>query len=131
MDLQVGVKILMKNKEGNYLVLLRSAVKYPDAGAQWEIVGGRIDPGSPLLENLKREVREETGLEITGMPKLIAGQDILKSTKHIVRLTYMGEGSGDVVLSDEHTDYKWLPIEEIKKLDPIDGYLKEVLENLN
>jgi 8-oxo-dGTP pyrophosphatase MutT (NUDIX family) len=131
MDLQVGVKILMKNKEGNYLVLLRSAVKYPDAGAQWEIVGGRIDPGSPLLENLKREVREETGLEITGIPKLIAGQDILKSTKHIVRLTYMGEGSGDVVLSDEHTEFKWLPLEEIKKLDPIDGYLKEVLENLN
>jgi 8-oxo-dGTP pyrophosphatase MutT (NUDIX family) len=130
MDLQVGVKILMKNKEGNYLVLLRSAIKYPDAGAQWEIVGGRINPGTPLTENLRREVKEETGLDVSGKPKLIAAQDILKSTKHIVRLTYIGEGSGDVVLSDEHTDFKWLPLEEIKKLDPIDGYLKEVLDNL-
>jgi 8-oxo-dGTP pyrophosphatase MutT (NUDIX family) len=130
MELQVGVKILMKNEKGKYLVLLRSAIKYPDAGEQWEIVGGRIDPGSPLLENLKREVKEETGLEITGKPKLIAAQDILKSTKHIVRLTYIGEGSGDVVLSDEHTDFKWLSLEDIKKLDPIDGYLTEVLKTL-
>lgn len=118
---------MLKNKEGNYLVLLRSAIKYPEAGEQWEIVGGRITPGTSLIENLKREVMEETGLEVYGEPKLIAAQDILKNTKHIVRLTYIGEGSGDVKISDEHTAFKWLPLTEIIKLEPIDGYLKEVL----
>ncbi|MBY0376831.1 NUDIX domain-containing protein [Patescibacteria group bacterium] len=130
MDLQVGVKILLKNKEGKYLVVCRSAEKYPEAGAQWEIVGGRIDPGTSLFENLKREVMEETGLHIEDEIKLIAAQDILKTQKHIVRLTYIGEGDGEVKLSDEHTDFKWVTLGEILKLEPLDTYLKEVLEDL-
>ena len=52
MDLQVGVKILLKNKDEKYLVVLRSAIKYPEVGAQWEVAGGRIEPGTFLLENL-------------------------------------------------------------------------------
>ena len=130
MELQVGVKILLKNKEGKYLVLLRSAIKYPEAGAKWEIAGGRIDPGTILVENLKREVVEETGLMLTGEPKLIDAQDIIRPQKHIVRLTYSGFADGEVKLSEEHTDYKWLTLEEVKNLDPIDSFLKDSLEKL-
>jgi 8-oxo-dGTP diphosphatase len=130
MTLQVGVKILLENDEGKYLLLKRSAEKYPDAGPQWEIPGGRIDPGSSLSENLRREIKEETGLEMTSEPKLIAAQDIisLKKDKHIVRLTYTGTAHGEVVLSDEHTEYKWLKLAEILTLEPVDMYLKEVLD---
>jgi len=131
LKLQVGVKILLKNKDGKYLVLLRSALKYPQAGAKWEMAGGRIDPGTTLFENLKREVKEETELDITGEPKLITAQDILKQDKHIVRLTYSGEANGEVKLSDEHTDFKWLTLSEIKKLEPIDTYFKEILAKFN
>ena len=123
MELQVGVKILLKNKDGKYLVVLRSVKD----GAYWEIIGGRINLGFSLLENLKREVMEETGLEIKYEPKLITAQDILKPNKHIVRLTYAGLADGEVKLSDEHTEYKWLSTEEISNLEPIDSYLKEVL----
>src|SRR3989344_5481695 len=128
MELQVGVKIILENKEGKFLMLLRSAIKYPEAGAKWEIGGGRINPGTPLLENLKREVKEETGLEITGKPKLIAAQDIIRPHKHIVRLTYSGFADGEVKISDEHTEYKWVNQEELQKLEPIDPILKEVFE---
>ncbi len=130
MELQVGVKILLKNKDEKYLVMLRSGIKYPEAGAKWEVPGGRIDPGTQLTDNLKREVMEETGLEIEGEPELIAAQDILKTNKHIVRLTYTGEGEGEVKLSDEHTDFKWLTLEEISKLEPIDDFLKEILPKI-
>ncbi|MDP2788627.1 MAG: NUDIX domain-containing protein [bacterium] len=131
MDLQVGVKIILKNKDDKYLVLLRSAEKYPDAGAQWEVAGGRINTGTPLLENLKREVKEETGLEIMGEPKLITAQDILRPHKHIVRLTYLGVADGDIKLSDEHTDFKWLSLDELSKLEPMDSYFKTVLNTGN
>ena len=128
MELQVGVKILLKNKKGEYLVIRRSADKYPKAGAQWEIVGGRIDISSSLVDNLAREVMEETGLTIVGNIKLITAQDIFNPNKHIVRLTYLGKGHGLVKLSNEHTDFKWLSIKEIKLLNPLDPYLKHVLE---
>src|SRR3990167_9057908 len=109
MELQVGVKILLKNKDGRYLVVRRSPEKYPEVGPKWDFVGGRINLGISLIENLRREVKEETGLEIIGEPKLISAQDILRlEGKHIVRLTYSGEAEGEVVISDEHSDFKWL-----------------------
>ena len=88
--LQVGVKILLKNKDGKYLLIHRSAEKYPEVKDAWDIVGGRINLGTSLMENLSREVFEETKLKIVGEPKLIAAQDILKTQRHIVRLTYVG-----------------------------------------
>ena len=127
MNLQVGVKILLKSKEGKDLLVKRSAEKYPEVGAKWDIVGGRIDPGSSLIDNLKREVMEETGLEILSEPKLIQAQDILKEDKHVVRLTYTGDADGEVVLNDEHDEYKWLTISEIEKLEPLDKYFKEII----
>ncbi len=131
MELQVGVKILLKNTDGKYLVVCRSAEKYPTVGAKWDIPGGRINPGTSLMENLKREVMEETGLDITGEPKLITTQDILRETFHVIRLTYFGNASGEVKISDEVTDHKWLSLKEIKTLEPLDKYFKEVLAHFD
>lgn len=131
MELQVGVKILLKNPGGKYLLLRRNAQKYPEVGANWDIVGGRIDPGTPLLENLKREIQEETKLDLTQEPKLIAAQDILRITgRHVVRLTYVGEISGEPILNEDHDEYKWFEISEIKSLPPdqLDVYFKELLD---
>ncbi len=64
MELQVGVKVLLRNKENKYLLLRRSPEKYPNAPLDWDIVGGRINPGLTLLDNLKREVKKETGLDL-------------------------------------------------------------------
>lgn len=130
--LRVGVKILVRNKKGQYLVLARSENKYPGAGGQWDIPGGRINPGASLFENLKREVLEETGLALKGEPRLLAAQDILKEDHHTVRLTYVGQAEeGEIRLSEEHTDYRWLSVPQILGLDPLDRYLKEVLTNFD
>ena len=132
MELQVGVKVLLRNSEGKYLLLLRSAEKYPETGAQWDIVGGRIDPGSELLENLRREVKEETGLDFTAEPKLVAAQDILAVPgKHVVRLTYTGFIDGELTLDEDHTDFGWFTIEEIKQLENLDKYVSQILDLLS
>ncbi len=130
MILQVGVKAFLKNKDGKFLLIKRSPVKYPDVKDPWDIVGGRIDAGSSLLENLKREVKEETGLEIISEPRLVAAQDILRlEGKHIVRLSYVAEAGGELVLDQsEHTEHKWVTVEEIKKQDKLDIYVKEIVE---
>jgi len=129
--LQVGVKVLLKNKEGKYLMLRRSLEKYPEIKGRWDIVGGRIDPGSSLFDNLKREVKEETDLELIKEPKLIAAQDIMpNSEKHVVRLTYIGEIEGDITLDKTENDmYKWYTMGELKNLEDIDIYFKELLDN--
>lgn len=128
--LQVGVKIFLKNKEGKFLLLKRNLEKYQKVRGEWDIVGGRIEPGSKLLDNLKREVMEETGLEIVGDPRLIFAQDIIPNEeKHVVRLSYVGEAHGDLVLdTSENVEHRWLTIEEMKNQENLDIYVKEILE---
>jgi len=127
-ELKVGVKISLKNKEGKYLIVRRSSEKYPEVGPKWDIVGGRINAGKTLIQNLRREVLEETGLEIIGEPELIFAQDILRvEGKHTVRLTYTGRADGEVILNDEHEEYKWVMFSEMTEIEPMDKYFKEVI----
>lgn len=127
MILQVGVKIFLKNPEGKYLLLKRSPLKYPGIVNAWDIVGGRIEPGTGLLENLRREIFEETKLEYNGTPSLVAAQDIFRSDKHVVRLTYAGEISGQPVLDNDHTEFCWLGLDEIEKLEGVDEFVKALM----
>lgn len=130
--LQVGVKILLKNKDGKYLLIRRSIEKYPEVTTgRWDIVGGRIAPGTALLDNLKREIKEETNLELIGVPKLIAAQDIIpKPDRHIVRLTYIGEAKGEIKLDTAENDqYKWYGWEELLALPDTDAYFRKLLQD--
>ncbi|MBI4085149.1 MAG: NUDIX hydrolase [Candidatus Liptonbacteria bacterium] len=128
MDLQVGVKAVIRNKEGKYLLLRRSG---SEAKGVWDIAGGRIEPGIPLRDNLIREIREETGLDFDGKEKIIAAQDIFPSYggRHIVRLTYIIEMDGMPDLNPaEHDEFRWVSFEEMKSLPNLDVYLKELID---
>jgi ADP-ribose pyrophosphatase YjhB (NUDIX family) len=127
--LQVGVKVLLKNQEGKYLLLQRSAEKYPDVSGRWDIVGGRINPGQSLIENLQREIKEETNLELLGEPKLICAQDIFASEeKHVVRLTYIGQAKGDIKLDEsENISFGWFSKTELLEMKDLDIYLKKLI----
>lgn len=129
--LQVGVKVLLKNLKGEYLFVRRNPKKYPEVGAVWDIVGGRINAGTTLIENLKREVKEETGLDLVKPVRLVGAQDILKVPgRHIVRLTYLGEISGEPVMDEENTEHVWMTKEQIKNLPvgTLDSFFNQLLE---
>ncbi|MBI4049554.1 MAG: NUDIX hydrolase [Candidatus Doudnabacteria bacterium] len=131
MELQVGVKVLLKNKNGKYLLVRRNPLKYPEVGPKWDIVGGRIDPGSLLLDNLKREVKEEVGLDLVDEIKLVAAQDILRVPgKHVVRLTYTGTIEGEPKIDTDHSEYKWFAWDELRAMseEELDIYFKELLD---
>ena len=129
MELQGGVKVLLKNPEGKFLLIKRSDKKYPEVGPRWDIVGGRIEPGTTLLDNLKREVKEEINLELTETPELVAVQDILRLTdKHVVRMTYTGSITGEPKLDEDHTEFGWFTRDEMLKLENLDIYFAELLK---
>ena len=130
MKLQVGVKVLIQNNSGQYLLLRRAQTMSSESETHWDIPGGRIEPEEPLAEALRREIHEETGLDITAAPQLLAAQDIFvpAADLHVVRLTYQLQGDGDVVISHEHQDTQWATPSEAIKLN-LDPYLREVLTN--
>lgn len=130
MILQVGVKAFLRNSKGKYLLLHRSSEKYKNTNGTWDIVGGRIDPGSKLMDNLRREIREETQLVLNSEPRLIYAQDIIPNTeRHVVRLTYVGTIEGDPILDmSENDQYKWLSLDELKQHEDLDVYVKEIVD---
>jgi ADP-ribose pyrophosphatase YjhB (NUDIX family) len=128
--LQVGVKVLLKNGEGEYLLVGRNLEKYKDVGEErWDCVGGRINPGTSLLENLNREVYEETKLDLVSSPKLLGAQDILRVPgKHVVRLTYVADIVGEPELDkSENLEYKWFTLRDMLNNPVVDRYLRDLL----
>lgn len=62
-DSDTIAKVVIIDAEYRVLMLKRSKYlkKYPD---KWDLPGGHLHIDEPLLDGLKREVREETSLEI-------------------------------------------------------------------
>lgn len=133
MNLQVGVKALIKNSNGEYLFIRRSTTLATDISEpSWDIPGGRIEPDEYLLEALRREVQEEIGHDVQSAPMLIKAQDIFVTAKdlHVVRLTYMlVEDVEDIILSDEHEEYVWVHESQLETVNA-EPYLAEVLLQL-
>lgn len=131
MKLQVGVKILIRNSEGQYLLIQRREPLPDGTGIKWDIPGGRIGTSEPLEEALNREVQEEIGIKLDSPVRLLKAQDIILPDieLHVVRLTYMSEFQHVVTLSSEHQNYKWVTQDEALVMD-VDPYLHEVLGSL-
>lgn len=130
MILQVGVKLLVQDSEGRYLFLKR-AKSYKSGTQPWDIPGGRINPDEPILEALAREVYEETGMRMAPNPALLAAQDIFVPEKdlHVVRLTYAGSAVGEITISDEHAEYRWMTKQQAFD-QHIDSYLEKIKDKL-
>lgn len=119
----VGQKAFLE-KDGEILVLID-----PNLGV--DLPGGKIKEGEiDLIESLKREVREETKLEIeiedpftTWMIELPPDH---RNQGKIFLVGYKCKYlSGEVVLSKEHTEYKWVNKNNYQELSK-DGHFKAV-----
>ncbi len=128
--LQVGVKALIKNDRGEYLLFQRREPRPAEQRTIWEIPGGRIKLGEETQAALAREIAEETGLALQKVERCVGVQSILRNPKlHVVRNTFEVEVSGELkafVANDEHDKAEWFSLVQIKSLAP-DPYLAEVL----
>jgi 8-oxo-dGTP diphosphatase len=61
---------VLRDADGQVLLTRRPAGKH--LAGLWEFPGGKCEPGEPPEHALRRELREELGIEIRGVEKLIA-----------------------------------------------------------
>ena len=93
---------------------------YPNT---WHTIGGGVDPEQESIEEgLRREVREEAGIEITDLRRLTFDEDYTTDKKgqpvHYVFITYNAKAlSNDVIAGDDIEQLRWFTKSEIKKLD--------------
>ena len=109
-------------------VLLVRRARSPAKGF-YSLPGGRVEFGEPLATALHREVREEVGLKIE-IVGLAGWREVLPGASgggHYVIVSFAARWSGnEVILNEEHDDFKWLAPDDFSDLKLTGGLLEVV-----
>lgn len=123
---RVAMKAVIVNNEGKVLIL-REASTYEDGTnvGRYHMPGGRIEPGENFEMALKREVHEETGLEIELLHPVYIGEwrPVIREVPHHIIATFIvckPSVHDAIVLSSEHDQYKWIIPKERAQYDLMD-----------
>ena len=86
----------------NSLLFLKR--KNTPAMGQWWFAGDRIRKGESFEEALRREVKEETGLEVSAY-RLISAYSRVFPERHDITIAFLCRCKGKITLDSEHFEY--------------------------
>ncbi|MDD5254244.1 MAG: NUDIX domain-containing protein [Candidatus Nanoarchaeia archaeon] len=127
-------------KDGKYLIAKRSPEErvFPNL---WTVPGGKLEATDYINrpkdtsahwynifeDALKREVLEEIGLKIKNLRYLTSLSFIgPNNIPNIVVSLFADHHEGEVKLSKDLTDYRWVTLEEAKNYELIEGIYEEI-----
>lgn len=116
--------------EGGKILLFRRE-KNDFLGGIYEIPGGGVEEGESLVDCLKREIREETGLSVKNVIRYVGAFDYPSENGGKTRqfnFAVIVRSPLVIHLSTEHDDYKWVTQENFHKID-LTKEMVEVLGN--
>jgi phosphoglycolate phosphatase-like HAD superfamily hydrolase/ADP-ribose pyrophosphatase YjhB (NUDIX family) len=98
----------------------------------WGIPGGKIKWGEASVDALRREIKEETNLDV-GDIHFVLVQDCIRSKEfyrdaHFVLLNYTCQcvGAQEIKLNDEAREFRWVTVEEAMQM-PINQPTRKLL----
>jgi len=122
----VGAKAFVYNtKLKKFLVLKRS---YGDTSAgMWENPGGKKEINEDIVDTLKREILEETGIEVNDYKLLYATAINEERNPFMIIGFLITTTKEDIEMSYEHIEYKWATVDEFLSL--VDRGIKKDFKN--
>ncbi|HEY6103529.1 MAG TPA: 8-oxo-dGTP diphosphatase [bacterium] len=101
-------------RDQRFLLLHRR--RPPNAGL-WNAIGGKIEPGEDPYTACTREIREETGLEISSPSFRALLVVTVRETGDlwVIYVFHAPAPSGETIASDEG-DLRWVDVDEIRSL---------------
>lgn len=129
-------------KEGKFLITQRAKAKKRFPG-RWTVPGGKLDTSdylslpkdtqeywyNVLEKTLRREVKEEVGIEIDNIQYVTSLATIHGDGNPSLVISCMSNYvSGEIALQpDETVNFAWVSLEEAKNYDLIDGIYDELV----
>jgi 8-oxo-dGTP pyrophosphatase MutT (NUDIX family) len=136
-EISAGAVIFRKEDGKIYYLLLRyPAMNHRSGKDYWDFVKGHIERGEKVLETIKRETKEEAGLNdlefVDGFSQTMKYFFVFEGKKifKIVNFKLAQTKTKDIKLSDEHNDFIWLPFDQACEALSFDN-AKNVLKKAN
>lgn len=129
----VAAGAVIEQKNTGRILLVRRAATQDWQPNEWEITYGRIDQGEDVEQGLRREVREELGLtDVTIVQPMTCWHMFRgpeKPENELIGFTYYCTTKSEKpVLSHEHSEYRWVTVEEALQLVKVEGIKRDVLK---
>ncbi len=114
---KIVVGVLIYDDEKN--IFLAKSYKWKN---KWIVPGGHLEFGETLEQCAKREVKEETNLDVDCVELIDVQESIFSEEfhdkRHMIFLDYSAKAtSKDVILNDELQEFMWVRPLEALKLD--------------
>jgi len=124
----IGVSGLVFNDQGEVLLICRDN---PPARGQWSLPGGRLEAGESLAEACRREVKEETNVDVS-VQHVVAVVERNIENFHYVIIDFWaqlqpGKISQPQARSDA-SDARWIMPDNLLGYTLVDG-LEEIIRN--
>jgi 8-oxo-dGTP diphosphatase len=116
--------------EGKFLLLQRARDGRLAKAGEWELPGGKVNLGESPQAAAARETLEETGLSVQAREPLVITSRLESkvSLTAIVTMVFRAtHAPGEISLSPEHKEYKWVTKKEAKSLATV-SYLQPAVE---
>ena len=88
---------------------------------KWEFPGGKVEASEDPEECLKREIREELGIDIIIVERLISNKHTYPDQKSFKLVPFRCILAGGELDAKEHKMVKWLNRSELRELDWADA----------
>jgi 8-oxo-dGTP diphosphatase len=125
-DLKKNAVAVIVNDDDKILLLKRaddSKIWQPN---KWSLVGGGIEKNETPEQAVKREIKEETGLDVNKFVKTFTIQRNPDSIEYIFACRHSGDPT-DITLNEENTGYGWYDIDEMKFLDIVPNLVEYII----
>ncbi len=129
-DIKFFQKAVVLHPTEDKLLALKRSPNDKARPNKWDLIGGNVHFGEKHDESLKREIQEETHLEVDGLTPIQVVTNFENGIYYLF-IGYKAKALGDKVwLSKEHTEYRWVSKEEFFTLDCGGDFLYKLVKEL-